>query len=161
MALLLNSIIGALKQADSGPSYRRSRAAVADIPAGYLRLYLDAARRYDLDWAILAAIEASRQTTAASEPQEFAPALLRRRHGTHAVPRARPSGRTASTATAMAAPRSTTPRTRYQPPHASSEPTALPPTTTERSSPTTTPTGTSATSWTPPAATAAPSTARA
>jgi peptidoglycan DL-endopeptidase CwlO len=33
-----------------------SRAAVADIPAGYLRLYRSAGARYRISWAVLAAI---------------------------------------------------------------------------------------------------------
>jgi membrane-bound lytic murein transglycosylase B len=35
---------------------RPSRAAVADIPAGYLRLYRQAAARYRIPWPVLAAI---------------------------------------------------------------------------------------------------------
>jgi membrane-bound lytic murein transglycosylase B len=35
---------------------RPSRAAVADIPAGYLRLYRQAGARYRLPWSVLAAI---------------------------------------------------------------------------------------------------------
>jgi hypothetical protein len=56
MAVLLSSMIGALERSDTGASHRPSGAAVADIPAGYLRLYLAAGRRYNLDWAILAGI---------------------------------------------------------------------------------------------------------
>ena len=44
-----------------GPASRRgqatpSRAAVADIPAGYLRLYRQAGARYRIPWSVLAAI---------------------------------------------------------------------------------------------------------
>ena len=49
-------MIGALKRGDSSTSRRPSRAAVADIPASYLPLYLAAGRRYNIDWAILAGI---------------------------------------------------------------------------------------------------------
>jgi hypothetical protein len=35
---------------------RPSRAAVADIPAGYLRLYRQAGARYRIPWSVLAAI---------------------------------------------------------------------------------------------------------
>lgn len=40
----------------SGEGYGPSPQAQAQIPATYLRLYLDAARRYGLDWAVLAGI---------------------------------------------------------------------------------------------------------
>jgi hypothetical protein len=56
IAVLVTSMIGALDQGDTGTGYRPSRAALADIPARYLRLYLTAGRRYSLDWAILAGI---------------------------------------------------------------------------------------------------------
>jgi hypothetical protein len=56
VAVLVASMIGALDQGDTGTSYRPSRAALADIPARYLRLYLAAGRRYGLDWTIIAGI---------------------------------------------------------------------------------------------------------
>ena len=42
------------KRADGQPT--PSRAAVADIPAGYLRLYRTAGTRYRIPWSVLAAI---------------------------------------------------------------------------------------------------------
>ena len=56
IAVLCSSMIGALKRGETGTSHRPSRAAIADIPASYLPLYLAAGRRYNIDWAILARI---------------------------------------------------------------------------------------------------------
>jgi hypothetical protein len=51
-ATLVTSSTSAVAIGDSGPSALARR----DVPAAYLRLYLEAARRYGLDWAILAGI---------------------------------------------------------------------------------------------------------
>ena len=56
-ALLLIVIVGGLAGGRVGsPSYGTSALALADIPSDYLVAYERAARRFGLDWAILAAI---------------------------------------------------------------------------------------------------------
>lgn len=61
VVLLVVTVLGAPESADSttgptDPAYAISTEAREDIPADYLALYIDAAREYRLDWAILAAV---------------------------------------------------------------------------------------------------------
>lgn len=53
--LALGSVTGTLLGSGE-PTYGVPSAGVADIPPPYLSLYTEAARRYSLDWAILAAV---------------------------------------------------------------------------------------------------------
>jgi Transglycosylase SLT domain len=56
IVLMVGGLLGGFSGPSGGTAFRPSGEAVADIPAGYLRPYLAAGRRYRLDWAILAGI---------------------------------------------------------------------------------------------------------
>src|SRR6266516_4252983 len=57
LVLLIVVIVGGIVSWPTRPaSYLPSQVAVADIPADYLVLYQQAAARYGIDWAVLAAI---------------------------------------------------------------------------------------------------------
>ncbi len=58
LVFLLIVIVGGIISwpATTGTAFALSPAAIADIPANYLALYQQAAARYGIDWAVLAAI---------------------------------------------------------------------------------------------------------
>lgn len=56
VALVIALPLLVLVPGDAGASFTPSTIAVADIPADYLALYQQAADRYGLDWAVLAAV---------------------------------------------------------------------------------------------------------